>query len=149
MPYKVSILGCLLFLQCFFLNAQTGNIEQNSVQISQCVKVESAAIIIKDPLASARLLPGKKHLALDVNELEKLTDDQFLERIQYDYSRNCLKDRDTIATTENDGYRINLFCLAVQNEWMSREAAADAVLQYLNEYYNAKTAHGIFPILQG
>lgn len=145
MPDKVSILGCLLLLHCFFLNAQTGNIDQDIVQISQCVKVERAAIISKDPLASARLLPGKKHLALDVNELEKLTDDQFLERIQYDYSRNCLKDRDTIAITENDGYRINLFCVAVQNEWMSREAAADAVLQYLNEYHNAKTAHGILP----
>lgn len=87
----------------------------------------------------------KAHLNLDIRHLDQLTDDQFLERIQYDYTRNCLKDKNAIAITENDGYRINLFCVAVKNGWLARETAAQAILKYLQEYENAKTVHGIFP----
>lgn len=87
----------------------------------------------------------KKHLKLDVRYLDQLTDDQFLERIQYDYTKNCLKNKDSVAITENDGYRINLFCVAVKNGWLSRDEAARAILKYLQEYQNSKTVHGIFP----
>jgi hypothetical protein len=87
----------------------------------------------------------KEHLNLDVTHLDQLTDDQFLERIQYDYTKNCLKNKDSVAITENDGYRINLFCVAVKNGWLSRDEAARAILKYLQEYQNSKTVHGIFP----
>ena len=87
----------------------------------------------------------KEHLKLDAKELDKLTDNQFLERIQYDYTKNCLIDKDSIAIVENDGYRINLFCVAIKNDWISREQGSKEVLQYLKEYQNAKTAQGIFP----
>jgi hypothetical protein len=87
----------------------------------------------------------KVYLNLDVNRLNELTDDQFLERIQYDYSKNCLLNKDSIAIIENDGYRINLFCVAIKNGWISREEGAKETLQYLKEYQNAKTAEGIFP----
>jgi hypothetical protein len=102
-------------------------------------------INIVDLVSDTQLLSKKEHLNLNFNYLDQLTDDQFLERIQYDYTKNCLKKKDTIAITENDGYRINLFCVAVKNDWLSREEAAQAILKYLQEYQNAKTARGIFP----
>ncbi len=92
-----------------------------------------------------RFLPKKEHLNVGVNHLNQLTDDQFLERIEYDYTRNCLKKKDSIAITENDGYRINLFCVAVKNGWLPRSEAAQVVLEYLREYQNAKTVQGILP----
>lgn len=87
----------------------------------------------------------KDFLTIDTHRLDELTDDQFLERIQYDYTKNCLKDKDSTAIVENDGYRINLFSVAIKNGWISREKGAKEVLQYLKEYQNAKTAQGIFP----
>lgn len=99
----------------------------------------------KSLITSIQFNTEKKHLKLDVNHLDQLTDDQFLERIQYDYTRNCLKNKDSVAITENDGYRINLFCVAVKNGWISRDEAARTILRYLQEYQNSKTVHGIFP----
>jgi hypothetical protein len=143
MSYKVF--GFLLLLQCFSLKAQLVDKVQDIARVSKFASSKAALSYGRDILAAAQLLPDKKYLALDLNELEKLNDDQFLERIQYDFSRNLLKNKDSIAITENDGYRINIFAVAVQNGWMSRAAAAEAVLQYLHEYHNAETARGIFP----
>lgn len=99
----------------------------------------------KKLLHSAKLLLEKPYLCLPVTRLNELSEDQFLERIQYDYTKNCLMDKDTIAVVENDGYRINLYCVAVHNGWLSREKAATEVLNFLIEYENAKTIEGIFP----
>ncbi|MDC1285743.1 hypothetical protein N8Z33_03550, partial [Flavobacteriaceae bacterium] len=96
-------------------------------------------------LLDAQLSSGNEHLKLDVQLLDQLDDDQFLERIQYDYTKNCLSTKDSIAVVENDGYRINLYCVAVKNGWLPRKQAAEEVLQYLKEFENAKTVHGIFP----
>ncbi|WP_395050938.1 glucoamylase family protein [Flavobacterium sp.] len=98
-----------------------------------------------DKLFDTHFLTKKDYLSLDTHRLDELTDDQFLERIQYDYTKNCLIDKDSIAVVENDGYRINLFCIAIKNEWTSRQRGAKEVLQYLKEYQNAKTVQGIFP----
>ena len=65
--------------------------------------------------------------------------------MQYDYTRKCLENKDSLCTTENDGFRISLFCVAVKNRWITRQEAAEAVLQYLQEFQRAKTAHGIMP----
>ncbi len=100
---------------------------------------------IANLLGNAPKLPGKHFLATDPVQLEELTDDQFLERIQYDYTRRCLQKKDSLCTIENDGFRINLFCVAVKNGWLSRDAASVEVLQYLREFQRAKTAHGIMP----
>jgi hypothetical protein len=99
----------------------------------------------KMPMDGVLLQTNKAHLLADVKNLDTISDDQFLERIQYDYTKNCLKYKDSIAITENDGYRINLFCVAVKNGWLPRDEAAEAVLKYLQEYQNAATAQGIFP----
>lgn len=100
---------------------------------------------IKSEITNAPFLKGKEHLKLDSNKLDNLTDDQFLERIQYDYTKDCLLNQDSIAIVENDGYRINLYCVAIKNGWLSRSLGAIAVWKYLREYQNAKTAQGIFP----
>ena len=99
----------------------------------------------EDILFNTPSLSKKEYLSSDVKSLDLLTDDQFLERIQYDYTKNCLTNKDSIAIAENDGYRINLFCVAIKNGWISREEGAKETLQYLKEYQNAKTAEGIFP----
>jgi len=98
-----------------------------------------------DFLFDTQILNEKDYLSLEINRLSELTDDQFLERIQYDYAKNCLLKKDSMAVVENDGYRINLYCVAIKNGWLSRHSGAKAVLQYLKEYQNAKTVHGIFP----
>jgi hypothetical protein len=90
-------------------------------------------------------LENKAYLNINIKQLNRLSDDQFLERIQYDYTKNCLLNKDSIAVVENDGYRINLYCVAIKNKWVSREKGAEDVLQYLKEYQNAKTVRGIFP----
>ena len=51
----------------------------------------------KNLVSGIRFLPKKEHLNLDVKHLDQLTDDQFLERIEYDYTSNCLKNKDSIA----------------------------------------------------
>lgn len=99
----------------------------------------------ENQLFDIQILHKKGYLTKDVHRLNELTDDQFLERIQYDYTKNCLTNKDSIAVVENDGYRINLYPVAVKNGWISREKGAKDVLQYLKEYQNAKTAEGIFP----
>lgn len=96
-------------------------------------------------LKDAHKLPNKSFLTIDALKLGRLSDDQFLERIQFDYTKNCLDHKDSIAVVENDAYRINLFPVAVNNQWLAREDAAKEVLQYLKEYHNAKTVQGIFP----
>jgi len=96
-------------------------------------------------LSNAGLQRNKYFLATDSNCLNQLTDDQFLERMQYDYTRKCLEKKDSLCTIENDGFRINLFCVAVKNSWISRQAAAKEVLQYLREFQRAKTVQGIMP----
>lgn len=96
-------------------------------------------------LFDTKVFHKKNFLTTDTHRLDELTDDQFLERIQYDYTKNCLTNKDTIAIVENDGYRINLFPVAIKNGWISRGKGAKEVLQYLKEYHNAKTAQGIFP----
>lgn len=88
---------------------------------------------------------GKLFLSVDPMHLDNLTDDQFLERIQYDYTRKCLGKKDSLCTIENDGFRISLFCIAVNNNWLERERAAREVLQYLQEFKRAKTVCGIMP----
>lgn len=98
-----------------------------------------------DILFNTQSLSKKEYLSSNVKSLDLLTDDQFLERIQYDYTKNCLSKRDSIAIVENDGYRIGLFCVAIKNGWISREKGSEEVLRYLKEYQNAKTVHGIFP----
>ncbi len=100
---------------------------------------------IAENLADASKMPNKQFLALDPSLLEDLSDDQFLERIQYDYTRNCLGRKDSLCTIENDGFRISLFCIAVKNNWLERERAATEVLQYLREFQRAKTMNGIMP----
>lgn len=87
----------------------------------------------------------KKYLTVAPSQLEKLTDDQFLERIQYDYTKLCLETKDSIVTVEIDGYIINLLPVAAKNGWVPRNVAAKGVLQYLTEFNNAKTIHGFFP----
>jgi len=98
-----------------------------------------------DILFNTQILNEKGYLSLEINRLSELTDDQFLERIQYDYTKNCLLKHDSIAVVENDAYRINLYCVAIKNFWCSRQDGANAVLKYLREYDKAKTAQGIFP----
>ncbi|UAM97998.1 hypothetical protein K8354_17210 [Polaribacter litorisediminis] len=97
------------------------------------------------PLFDRERSHKKDFLTIDTHRLDELTDDQFLERIQFDYTKNCLTNKDSIAIVENDGYRINLFSVAIKNGWISRERGAKEVLQYLKVYQNAKTAQGIFP----
>jgi len=108
-----------------------------------CVKKDE--IKEEDILFNTQSLSKKEYLSSDVKSLNLLTDDQFLERIQYDYTKNCLSKRDSIAIVENDGYRIGLFCVAIKNGWISREKGGEEVLLYLKEYQNATTVHGIFP----
>lgn len=112
------------------------------IPIAICLAQE---ININSEFFDTAFLEGKEYLNLDPKQLEQLSDDQFLERIQYDYTKNCLLNKDSIAVVENDGYRINLFCVAIKNEWIAREKGAEEVLKYLKEYENAKTVHGIFP----
>ncbi len=90
-------------------------------------------------------LPGKQFLATAPACLDSLSDDRFLERIQYDYTRRCLSNKDSLCTIENDGFRISLFCIAVKNGWLERNVAGTEVLQYLHEFQRAKTVHGIMP----
>ncbi len=104
-----------------------------------------SANTIANYLAQAPRIPGKEFLATDCTLLESLTDDQFLERIQYDYTRKCLGRKDSLCTIENDGFRISLLCIAVKNNWIARQNAATEVLQYLHEFRRAKTVHGIMP----
>jgi hypothetical protein len=87
----------------------------------------------------------KKYLTVAPSQLEKLTNDQFLERIQYDYTKLCLETKDSIITVEVDGYMISLLPVAVKNGWVHRNVAAREVLQSLIEFNNAKTIHGFFP----
>lgn len=98
-----------------------------------------------DVLSAARFLPGKEFLGLDSSRLESLSDDQFLERMQYDYARLCLKEKDSVATVENDAFRINLYCVAVGNGWITREKAGSMILEYLQEFERAKAIRGILP----
>ncbi len=100
---------------------------------------------VVDELASAGKKKGKNFLLADSLRLESLTDDQFLERMQYDYTKLCLKTKDSIVTVEIDGYIINLLPVAVKNGWIDRNLAATEVLEYLTEFYNAKVIHGFFP----
>lgn len=88
---------------------------------------------------------GKRYLATHPSQLQNLTDDQFLERIQYDYTKLCLQTKDSVVTVEVDGYNINLLPVAAKNGWISRQVAAKEVLRYLAEFDNAKTIHGFFP----
>jgi hypothetical protein len=105
----------------------------------------TSAESVAEELAMAGKLPGKQFLSVDSSRLDRLTDDQFLERIQYDYTRKCLEKKDSLCTIENDGFRISLFCVAVHNGWMKRETAIQEVLQYLQEFQRAKTVRGIMP----
>lgn len=113
--------------------------------ISNLCWSQEIKINVKKELLDAASTKGKEHLCINSKQLDKLSDNQFLERIQYDYTKNCLMNIDTIAVVENDGYRINLYCIAIKNGWLSRQLGAIAVLQYLKEYQNAKTANGVFP----
>jgi hypothetical protein len=99
-----------------------------------------------EQLFDTRFLKQKEHLSLDINRLNELTDDQFLERIQYDYTKGILnKKEDSIIVIEKDGYRINLFPIGVYNGWFSREKASKKVLIYLQQYEKAKHIKGFFP----
>ena len=92
------------------------------------------------------LISNKRFLKIDSLNLQKLSDDQFLERIQYDYTRGILnKKEDSIIVIEKDGYRINLFAIGVFNGWFSREKASKKVLLYLQQYEKAKHIKGFFP----
>ena len=95
--------------------------------------------------ASAYQVAEKQFLIVGPLSLNDLTDDQFLERMQFDYTRKCIEKKDSFCTIENDGFRINLFCVAVKNNWIKREIASAEVLQYLREFQKAKTIHGIMP----
>tara|TARA_B110000902_G_scaffold265260_1_gene349038 strand:- start:384 stop:1844 length:1461 start_codon:yes stop_codon:yes gene_type:complete len=92
-----------------------------------------------------KLIQEKSFLQRDTLKLEELSDDQFLERIQYDYTKSILTKKDSIATTEKDGYKINLFCIGVTNNWFSREDAAKEVLKYLKEFENSNHIKGFLP----
>ncbi len=117
-----------------------------SLLLTFCISCKEKPEIKKDKqLFDTQFLTKKDYLSLDIHRLDELTDDQFLERIQYDYTKNCLTNKDSIAIVEHDGYRINLFCIAIKNNWTSRERGAKKVLQYLKEYKNSKTVEGIFP----
>jgi hypothetical protein len=96
-------------------------------------------------LFDATFLKQKEFLKLNVNRLNELTNDQFLERIQYDYTKSILTKTDSIAIVENDGYRINLFCVGVNNKWFSRDFAAKEVLKHLKEYEQANHIKGFLP----
>ncbi len=96
-------------------------------------------------LSGTKITATKNHLTVSPLHLEKLSDDQFLERIQFDYTKLCLEKKDSVVTAEIDGYNINLFPVAVKNGWIDRKSAAKGMLQYLKEFYNAKTIHGFFP----
>lgn len=74
-------------------------------------------------------IPGKKYLHVHPSGLEHLTDDQFLERIQYDYTKLCLSTKDSIVTVEVDGYIFNLLPVAAKNGWINRQTAAKEALQ--------------------
>lgn len=67
-------------------------------------------------------IEDKPFLTQDPTTLESLSDDEFLERIQYDYTRRCLAVKDKDCTIERDGFRVGLLCIAVQNGWMERSA---------------------------
>lgn len=107
---------------------------------------EKGAKITNDSLFSDDLIANKSFLKIDSLKLQKLSDDQFLERIQYDYSKDIIdKEEDSIIVVENDGYRINLFAIGVHNGWFSREKASKKVLSYLQQYEKAKHIKGFFP----
>lgn len=90
-------------------------------------------------------IEDKPFLTQDPTTLESLSDDEFLERIQYDYTRRCLAVKDKDCTIERDGFRVGLLCIAVQNGWMERSAAINEVLWYLRQFAVAKTVNGIMP----
>lgn len=100
----------------------------------------------KSYLFDEELFLEKEFLLLDTLKLDKLNNDEFLERIQFDYTNSILnKEEDSIIVTEKDGYRINLFVVGVKNRWFSRDKAADIVLKYLKQYEQAKHIEGFFP----
>ena len=81
----------------------TGRKDKQYCNIS-CKKKEEPK---NDLILDAQFLTKKDYLNLAVIRLNEITDDEFLERIQYDYTKNCLINKDSIAIVENDGYRIN------------------------------------------
>ena len=71
------------------------------IPIAICLAQE---ININSEFFDTAFLEGKEYLNLDPKQLEQLSDDQFLERIQYDYTKNCLLNKDSIAVVENRLY---------------------------------------------
>ena len=130
MIYKIS-LKVFLFLSILIV---TSCISKNNIRNKN------------NSLFDDDLIPNKSFLKIDSLHLQKLSDDQFLERIQYDYTKSILnKKEDSIIVIEKDGYRINLFAIGVYNGWFSREKASKKVLKYLHQYENAKHIKGFFP----
>lgn len=88
----------------------------------------------------------KPYLFIDTLELQKLSNDNFLERIQFDYTMEFIKKlSDTVLTIEKEGYAINLFCVGIKNGWFHRNKTAKVVLEKLLVYEKAKHIQGFFP----
>jgi hypothetical protein len=117
-----------------------------SITLFISCKSDNVSIVKYDSLFDDNLISNKSFLKVDSLKLQKLSDDQFLERIQYDYTKDILnKKEDSIIVIEKDGYRINLFAIGVYNGWFSREKASKKVLSYLQQYEKAKHIKGFFP----
>jgi hypothetical protein len=117
-----------------------------SITLFISCKSDNDSIVKYDSLFDDNLISNKSFLKVDSLKLQKLSDDQFLERIQYDYTKDILnKKEDSIIVIEKDGYRINLFAIGLYNGWFSREKASKKVLSYLKQYEKAKHIKGFFP----
>ncbi len=126
-------------------SAPPGEVVDNDKPVQRIDPQEVAGIA--EELKAARTATGNEHLRVDLDQLDGLSDDQFLARIQFDYLRYYLTHKTSPARTEIDGYVVNLFVVASHNGWMSREQAATGVLEYLRDYERAETANGILPRL--
>ena len=93
---NLNNLTCLLlFMLCLFRSSFT--------------KTESPKIV--DNLNMVRFLSGKKFFRVDPSKIGTLSDDQFLERIQFDYTLKCLSVKDSLCTIEDVGFSLNFFCI--------------------------------------
>ena len=147
---KLENLKLLAILFLIFIHIKSFSCESSKQESVDRVSglgnnIKLSQLSIAECLSNASKIQGKEFLVLDPSSLKELTDDQFLERIQYDYTRKCLGRKDSLCTIENDGFRIGLFCVAVKNNWLERERAASEVLQYLKEFQKAKAINGIMP----
>jgi len=101
----------------------------------------------RNSLGAVYNIPDNRHLRLPPTEIDGLDDDQFLERIQFDYARVYLFSFLPEARTEIDAFIAPLYCMAAERKWIDREVAAESVLKLLRQYEQAETAKGIFPRL--